>query len=165
MPEDWEASYCLLLTQTPWNLALATTKLLVDKGNLEGTGRVESPRAYIRIPCLHSLLGLSYHLASGTTPRTGARRTWKHSYHAKLSDGPEGTFWNMYNPSHLEIYLIKWDFFKEWEIIYKDKNNSALPQKCKNKFCTFSAWLREGGREGGKTERIWETEYILVEAK
>lgn len=40
---------------------------------------------------------------------------------------PEGAFWNMHNRSHLETYLIKWEiFFKEWEIIYKDKNNSPL---------------------------------------
>lgn len=70
-----------------------------------------------------------------------------------FSDGPKGTYWNMYNTSHLEIYLIKWVFFKKWKIIYKDKNNSALPQKYKNKFCTFYAWFREG--EGEYEREQW----------
>lgn len=65
-------------------------------------------------------------------------------------------------------------FYKEWEIIYKDKNNSALPQKWENKFCSFSAWFRKGGKrkgerehEKGAGEEGMKTirEYVLAEAK
>jgi hypothetical protein len=49
-------------------------------------------------------------------------------------------------------------FFKEWEIIHKDKNISPVSQKCKNKICTFIA----GFQEGGQGE---ETECIVVDAK